>query len=207
MSAPEPPQLRNSWITGEEAERRKKELLRNDPVYRAQVEAVEAERRERVRKLREAEQPIIKDLRDVGIEVGSVWDLVNTSAPYLPALPVLMKHLERDGYPDRVVESIGRALAVRESVPYWHRLRDLYLRAEGRGARSGLAVALGVSATPAQLEELIELLHNESLGESRVLLIAPVIKLGGARGREVIKALRDHPVLGKEATFRARRWK
>lgn len=72
MSAPEPPQLRNSWITGEEAERRKKELLRNDPVYRAQVEAVEAERRERVRKLREAEQPIIKDLRDVGIEVGSV---------------------------------------------------------------------------------------------------------------------------------------
>ena len=51
----------------------------------------------------------------VGVEIDSVWDLVNTAEPYPAALPVLMEHLERDGYPDRVMESLGRALAVKPS--------------------------------------------------------------------------------------------
>jgi hypothetical protein len=43
-------------------------------------------------------------------------DLVNTSAPNPSALPVLMEHLERGGYPERVMESLGRTLAVKPSV-------------------------------------------------------------------------------------------
>lgn len=69
--------------------------LQNDPEYQRKIAAVEAECQEHVRRLREAEQPVVADLRDAGVQVDSVWDLVNTSEPYPVALPVLMEHLER----------------------------------------------------------------------------------------------------------------
>jgi len=74
-------------------------MLRDDPEYRAKVEAAERSRRERVQGLRVAEQPIVADLRQAGVEVSSVWDLVNTSQPYPAALPVLLEHLERAATP------------------------------------------------------------------------------------------------------------
>ena len=52
--------------------------LQNDPEYQRKVQAAEAQRQERVRQLREAERPIVADLRAAGVRVDSVWDLVNT---------------------------------------------------------------------------------------------------------------------------------
>lgn len=54
-----------------ELERRKRE----DPVFRAELERVESERAERTRLLRVAEQPVVKDLRALGLDLDSVWDL------------------------------------------------------------------------------------------------------------------------------------
>src|SRR5581483_10867065 len=113
---------RGGPISAADARRAREERVRTDVEFRAEVEAVEAERSERVRVLREAEQPIVADLNRAGVSVSSVWDLVNTSDPYPAALPVLLSHLERGGYPDRVMESLGRALAVKVSVAWWDRL-------------------------------------------------------------------------------------
>src|SRR5262245_58972797 len=86
--------------------------LARDTAFQAAAAAREAELQERVSAYRDAEQPIVADLRGAGLHVESVWDLVNTAEPYPDALPVLMEHLERGGYPDRVMEGLGRALAV-----------------------------------------------------------------------------------------------
>jgi hypothetical protein len=101
--------------------------LENDPEYQRKKAAFHAEVQERASVLRAAEQPIVADLRAAGVSVDSVWDLVNTSEPYPNALPVLIEHLERGGYPDRVVESLGRALAVKPAVAFWRRLKALYM--------------------------------------------------------------------------------
>lgn len=177
----------------------KEEMRRTDPVYRAQVEAVEAERQEWVQKLRRAEQPIVDDLRAAGVEVTSVWDLVNTADPYPKALPILLDHLERGGYPDRVMESLGRALAVKPSSDFWDRLRQLYLSASGRGEEEGLAVALAASATADHVEALIGLLDENSRGGTRIHFLRPIKQLGGRRGSEVLKSRQDDELLGKEA--------
>ena len=194
------PKLPKGPITATELALLKEEMLRSDPEYRAKVEAVEAERQERARGLREAEQPILADLRVVGIEVESVWELVNTAEPYPAALPVLVEHLERGGYPDRVLESLGRALAVGPAHPYWTRLRELYLRAAGPGEREGLAVALAASATTAELERLVALLDEEAGEDTRIHFLRTILKVGGDKGREVIESLRSHPVFSKEAS-------
>ncbi|MDV8000736.1 hypothetical protein [Rhodococcus sp. IEGM 1408] len=174
--------------------------LAQDPEFqRAQAER-DAQLQARVREWRRAEQPAIEDLRRVGVEVETAWDLVNTSEPYPDALPILIKHLERGGYPDRVLEGMARAMAVKPAHEYWERLRDLYLRAEGRDEEEGLAVALSASATPEHVDDLLNLLRDDSRGDSRILLLETILKLGGKRGQEVIETLCSDPLLGREAT-------
>ena len=58
--------------------------------------------------LRRSEEPLVEALREVGVSVTSVWDLVNTREPYPNALPVLIKHLTGDYHP-KVLANIARA--------------------------------------------------------------------------------------------------
>jgi hypothetical protein len=174
--------------------------LHNDPEYQRKMQADEAERQVRVQELGRAEQPIVADLRSVRVEVDSVWDLVNTSVPYPAALPVLLQHLRRGGYPDRVMESMGRALAVEPAVFAWDALKELYLKARGRGEEVGLASALAASATSEHLEALIDLLNDGSRrSDTRHHFLGAIKRVGGHRGREVLESLRSDPVFGREA--------
>ena len=173
--------------------------LQGDPEYQRRTQAVEAERQERVHKLRQAEQPIVADLRAAGVDVLSVWDLVNTSVPYPKALPVLLKHLQAGGYPDRVMESLGRALAVGPAAFAWHSLHESYLQAKGSGEMEGLAVALAASATPEHLDALIALLDETSRGSTRIHFLRAIKRVGRQRGLEVIKSLRNDALYGAEA--------
>lgn len=173
--------------------------LQNDPEYQRKRQVAEAERQARVQELRRAQQPILADLRSAGIEVDSVWDFVNTAVPYPAALPVLLKHAKLGGYPDRVMEGLGRALAVKPAAPAWGVLRELYLRAQGRGEEEGFAVALAASATGEHLAALIQLLDEGSRGDTRIHFLRPIKRIGGARGRAVLGSLRSDPLFGKEA--------
>ncbi|TXK17720.1 hypothetical protein [Homoserinibacter sp. GY 40078] len=174
--------------------------LAQDREFQESVARREAELQARAAQWREAGRPIVDDLRGVGIDVDSVWDLVNTSDPYPAALPILIKHLERGGYPDRVLEGAARALAVKPAAVYWDRLRALYLEADGPDTTEGLAAALAASVTSEHLEDLIALLAETSRGSTRIHFIPPILRIGGERGREVVESLRDDPVFGKEAT-------
>ncbi len=190
-----PRRKRSSGITAAELMAQ----LAQDKDYLARTAAAEAEREVRAQELRRAEQPIVADLRAAGVEVTSVWDLVNTAEPYPAALPVLLDHLQRGGYPDRVMESLATALAVGPAAFAWPTLRELYMNATGRGEVEGLAVALAASATPDHLDGLIDLLHEESRGDTRVHFLRAIKRVGGQRGRDILTQLRSDPLFGPEA--------
>jgi len=179
--------------------------LEADPAFQRKKAEREAALDEKRKVLGAAEAPIVSDLLAVGVDVNSVWDLVNTAVPYPNALPVLMGHLERGGYPDRVMEGLGRALAVGPASVYWQRLRELYVRARGVDEKDGLAVALAASATVEHLDDLIDILGDGSWGSDRIYFLRTVLRVGGARGREVVASLTDDPILGKEASALVRR--
>ena len=148
----------------------------------------------------EAQKALVSDLQKVGAPVrDSVYDLVNTSEPYPEALPVLMEHLERGGYPARIMEGIGRALSVRDSVVYWDRLIERYLNPRCEGELTGMALALSACMDKAHVEDVIGLLTDDSGGPDRIFFIGPLVRRGGERGRAVIEGLVDDPVVGKEA--------
>jgi hypothetical protein len=175
-------------------------LLEMDPEFQRRRADREAVLAERGKILSDAEKPIVADLRNAGCEVTSVWDLVNTSVPYPQALPILFAHLERGGYPDRVMESLGRALAVRPASIYWQRFRELHQRALGEDENDGLAVAMAASATAEHLAAMVDIVGDPSWGEDRIYLLRAILRVGGLQGREFVEALTSDEVLGKEAS-------
>jgi hypothetical protein len=161
-------------------------------------------REERSKHLRAEEESIVADLREVGLEVNSVWDLVNASNPYPEAISILLKHLVKR-YSDRTKEGIARALAVPDARGSWSLLAAEYCRTpQGEengvrlGAKNGLAAALSATATDEVIEQLASLAKNRSNGDSRLLLLSALRKSKTAVARKALEELADDPVLQRE---------
>jgi hypothetical protein len=164
----------------------------------------ELQREERSARLRVEEQPILADLKEVGLEVRSVWDLVNTSAPYPEAIPILLKHLTR-GYSDKIREGIARALAVPDAIYAWSLLVEEYRSTPAGvedgielGAKDGLAVALSAVATDKVIEQLAALAKDVSNGDSRLLLLSALRKSKTDVAIKALEELANDPALEKE---------
>ena len=172
--------------------------LAADSERQERAEEFARELEHRAEQWRAAETPILDDLSAVGVDVRSVWDLVNTDEPYPEALAILMEHLEYGRYPDRVMEGVGRALAVKPAVEFWHRLVGVYRGAASPGQAEGAAVALAACAAERHVDELIGLLSLNERAGTRLYFLRPIRDLGGARGRVVLEALCDDADLGRE---------
>jgi hypothetical protein len=178
--------------------------LQADPEFVAKQRLRERERTERSARLRAEQEPILADLREIGWNVNSVWDLVNTSRGYGDALPVLLRHLSLS-YSDRTREGIARALAVPDAKDAWPILAAEYRKAPmGRengirlGAKDGLAVALAATASNDVMDELIALATDRSHGSSRLLLLRALRKSKSKAAERAIEELASDPELAKE---------
>lgn len=129
---------------------------------------------------------LTRELRNAGLAVNSVWDLVNTSKPYSQAIPILLMHLERP-YFDVIKDGIARALAINHPLvsEHWPLLVEEYCKAqEGVGeivkghseilplkSKEGLACALAANVSDETLPEFLSLIKDPGNGKSRVILL------------------------------------
>ena len=84
--------------------------LESDPEWVRERDEREAKHRKRAEMLDANESSLVADLKAVGLDVDSVYDLVHS--PNHDAIPVLAMHLSRD-YHELIREGIIRALSVR----------------------------------------------------------------------------------------------
>jgi hypothetical protein len=168
--------------------------LEADPEFVARREKQERELRMREAEHLEAELPIVAELRQNGLKVRSVWDLVNTSQRYPNAIATLVAHLTR-AYPPAVREGIARALAVKEAAPYWQLLADCFASEREPRAREGLAVAVAGATTPETLPQLIALISDPRHGSSRVLLVGALEYSTDPKAEAALLSLADDPDL------------
>lgn len=145
--------------------------LNADPRFVAEKAARDAEFQRLEAAMEQAERPLVEELRFAGFAVTSVWDLVNTAAPYVGALPTLFAHLERP-YPVPIREGIARALAVPEARSGWELLTRLFREERDRRAKDGLAVAIAEAADDTVVDDLIDLARETGHGTSRGLLLS-----------------------------------
>jgi YD repeat-containing protein len=123
-----------------------------------------------------ADEPLVWYEMTGGLDLHSVWDLVNSSAPYPQAVAVLLQHLARP-YSDGLREGIARALAVPEANRIWADLVTHWRASPvGTRAKNGLAVAVAGAASRRELGKLIDLAHDRSLGSSRIFLLRPLMR-------------------------------
>jgi HEAT repeat protein len=180
--------------------------LEKDPTFLDQQRKRQEERRTQEQRLARAEAPIVEALREAGVSVASVWDFVNAVKADTKSLPILLDHLQRP-YPEPVREGIARAMAVPGAKFAWPVLVTLYQHEGDRRAQDGLAVALSNIADDEVLDELVELARDPRHGESRLLLLSALERLGNSRARKALSDLGADPVLHKEVQRILRRLK
>jgi HEAT repeat protein len=180
--------------------------LQSDPEYRARKQRQEKEHQLTLERARREEQPLVDELKSVGIEVQSAWDLVNRREPYPTAIPVLLKHLHRD-YTAKTREGIARALAVYDSAPHWDELLQLF-RSEvvdtPNGVKWALACCLAAIAGREQLEDLKEIVLDPSHGQNRAIIVRALGDLPGDDVVETVERLVDDADVSAEAKIALR---
>lgn len=176
------------------------DMLADDRQWIAARAERDAKREQLAAGWREAEKPLLEELRRAGVGVDSTWDLVNTSDPYPEALPILLEHLRRD-YPDRVREGMARALAVQPAGYAWDELVSLYRQEpDGTDAKDGLAVAVSGAFPSERFDDLIELAKDREQGRSRILLLRAISRLRRPEATAALRELASDPDLEVEAT-------
>src|ERR1043165_1157723 len=197
---------KNKWMTleGHDA------LLKKEGRYEAIKEVQrrrEEERQQKVAEWRRAEVPVVEALRAAGLDVRSVWDLVNTKNRYSAAVPVLLEHVMKP-YPERVREGIARALAVPEARSGWPILLEAFRRETDTttvGVKWALALALGAAGTDEVLGDVFALLRDKSLGKNRVPLLQILYRSNDPRSSEVLNELKDDESIGKDIKLALRK--
>lgn len=197
------PSRRRGAVTATELTQQLENLYRDDPEYRASVDRQEAERRARREELERAERPLVADLRAAGIPVDSAWALYKHPELGETAYPLLVKHLGLD-YPDRILEGIARGFTKDAARRHWQELLALYLGEDRPAARDGLAATLSGCAVRTHYADLVAILENEALGETRIYFLRPVHRIGNrmaaGAGRKVIERLANDSQLGTESS-------
>jgi hypothetical protein len=150
---------------------------------------------------------LIGELRQMGLQIDDVWDLVNRPNNCDFAIPVLVRHLGKD-YCDRNLEGIGRTLAVRSSRAHWTEIVNRFKEIDGVhfvGAKQGLAVAVAKVVTRETLGELTQLLRDERHGKSRLLLLDGLKRFRGADVSALLAELSQDPLFANSLGLRTPR--
>jgi hypothetical protein len=139
------------------------------------------------------EQPILADLRRVGLDVASTSDIDRKNL--LPeVVPILLDHLARP-YDPGIRDMIARALGTPAARPIWRTLADLFVAEQDYQVKQGLACAVADTASDDTLDELLALIADPRIGPDRVLLLHAKFP---ARALGPLERLADDPDLRLE---------
>lgn len=180
-------------------------MLEADPEYQRRAAEHEATVAAASAARRLAMKPIMDDLRRAGFEFDSLWDIGSGPQGLRGGYAILMTHLMRGTYPSDVLNLLGNTLESGEVREHWDEVKHLFLNASDDEVAAGAAVALSWAARQAHVDDLIEMLGREDRGESRIFLVSALSRVGREKGVAFLETLRDHPILGKEATARLAR--
>lgn len=152
-------------------------------------------------RLRDEAKPILDDLAAVGVAVVSVWEIRTLREPYPAAIPVLLRHIGGD-YAEQTLNGLALALATPVAYYALDAIVAAYRRAprdRGRGLKDGLAFAISAIVKKSDLQLILSLLADESLGSERTHFIRNLRKWSNRLplAAERLDALAKHPTFAK----------
>jgi len=169
--------------------------LQSDPEWVERDAARREQRAELAVAWARAEQPVLKRLAEVGIELRSLAAF--SKLPASPeAMEILLEELRTSRDP-RMRHAIGMALSRKESQRYWEPLFTAFVDENDEYARNGIANALIRAATATRVSDLLTLVHDERFESQRLVLLNALRRF--KTGKEALSRLLGDPLLGPEA--------
>jgi len=137
---------------------------------------------------------------------SDIWEIkTRNPADYEVLFPVLVEHLQFPYYPLNL-EAIVRALTLKRARKLaWEPMKKLlqanridlvhpsdpYFRNCCQSLRGAIMNALGVMATKEDLDEVLDMIQNDALGDSRILMIVELKKIFDPRVIPVLRKIRS----------------
>jgi hypothetical protein len=181
-------------------------LLQKDPAWVARNAESEARLKERLEQSRREQAKLLADLKDAGVQVVSVWDLVNTADKYPAAIPVLLRHLAVP-YSKRIKEGIVRALTVdyAGSDVLCELIRQFREQTDdsANSLKWVLGNAISQAAKPGDAETVIGLAIDPAHGEARDMITQRLPRV--VKDKTRLRAVLQHLVGDKQMEKYARR--
>lgn len=147
--------------------------------------------------LSEEETKLVQDLNSSGLNISSVWDLVNTKDKYSNAIPILLEHSTKN-YSDRNKEGIIRALAVKEAIGSTSQvLIGEYNRLpqDKIVLRWAIGNTIYTTITENDVESILPIVKDKTNGISRQMFVAALGKMKSEKVESVlINLLEDEEV-------------
>lgn len=165
-------------------------IVRKSPKTRLDVEEMERLGDELEHLLRREVAPLTSELSSVGVS-EDVWGLVDTATSYVPAIPVLIKHL-REPYHWRNKEGIVRALAVKEAKGIASKaVLEEYRKIPKDDYHYPWVFGntMTVIATEQDVADLANIVLDRNNGDSRESFVEALAKLKSPRVIEVLEQL------------------
>lgn len=175
--------------------------LQKDPKYLARQEAERADREAIEARLQDEQRVLTRELKDVGVTVSTVWDLVNSGDDYPKAIPVLVRHLKIP-YDAKIREGIARALTVAEAVPFESELLAVFESEpdDGEtGVKWALANAIAFIVTDENVDRVINIVADPIHGASRSILLPVLAASDTDMAKKTLQCLADDPQVGDTA--------
>lgn len=179
--------------------------LAADPEFQEAERAREAEHERRILQQQLEEQPLRDELAQVGVKTSGCWELLSAGPIPAIAVPILLTHLARP-YSDPVRSGIARCVEAGQGSEHWPRIVEAYRSMDAETFSStkdalACAVARGVKGKPARRAVVLELLRDERLGGSRILLLDVFARGRKPELRAVLEEFVDDPVLGEQTRW------
>ncbi len=136
---------------------------------------------------------LIGELKKVGIEITTIWDLVNTNKKYPEAIEILTNHL-LNNYSDQNTEGIVRSLIVKEAKGKANEeLKVLYERTpkEKDNLRWVIGYAIVTVMTPRDGEWILSNALDKSNSGSRGIFISRLARVKSEKTEDILIDLLD----------------
>lgn len=175
-----------------------------NPSYAKSRQEREALYVERMKMIQMQDEPILADLRKIGIDIETLGHLpVKYDEKYKQAKPILLKHMLIPIYSERMRQTLAGKLAVKENTDLWPVLFEQYIEASntvsgGYCYKYGLAEALAKIVTRATFDDLIALVKDAKHSESRAFLLQPLFRSRLDKAKQTIDELKNDPDLKKD---------
>lgn len=179
------------WLTAEEL----RQKLESDPEWVTAAKKREEEHQEWVLRDIEAEQPIVQDLRNLGLDVDSF--LSPDFEPTPEVFPVLFYHLNRfDNYTKSLRLAIALSFQSKHVKGHFSKLLQAFKDdpdlSEG-GVKSYLGIAIEINYVDKYAKEVAALALDLSHGQARGWLVAALAKSKKPVAQEAYDKLKSDP--------------